>query len=756
MNHKAQYAPESSAATSRENLYPDFTLTEDNCSQEPIHRPISIQAHGHVLVVDMSGEPRLHAVSDGLAPCLGFTTEAVWSQPGFDWLPDAIQSIIAGADSTHRLPNSLGETLTLGNQVFEVQHHQHDKNLVIEFQPQSNTDVQDGFIREAAQVFRQTNELESLYAQASRIVAEAFGYDRVMIYEFDHNQHGCVVGEHKRDDLEPFLGLHYPESDIPQIARQLFLLIKSRAIPDVNGRCIALRFNPTLGPKPPNLDLTFSQLRATSPIHIEYLQNMGVGATLTFAIVINGKLWGLIACHHYLSRHIHLNHQLIGEAVAELLAKRILELVVAKQAATEAAARAVESRLLEQVKIGENYRVEILEHADAIIDLCAADGAALMTLDQCVFSTGLVPDSEALLAIRDWLVSEGHTEVFCTANFRQDVPVRIETAQAIGGMLVSCLSNLSNSYILWFRQKESQTVKWAGDPANSYSVEPASNGGEVRISPRRSFAKWLVSIEDQSRRWEDSTLAMADRVRQGMFKVELRRSAEILERSNKEFMQLTFAAAHDLQEPLRTQSNYLELMNECLETGDHDQMRKCIARVDNAATRMSDLVSDLLNYSRIGAESKREQVDLGLLVSQIIEGLEATIGESNAVLKVADLPTVRGDTAKLRQLMQNLLTNAIKYVEPGVSPEVTVSMERTGAYYSLNVKDNGIGIDPKFHSKVFLLYQRLHGRDEYRGTGIGLAICAKVAESMGAEIGVNSAPGAGSTFWLRLHHSQII
>lgn len=744
------------AGKSSGKLYPDFILTSDNCHREPIHRPTAIQGNGHLLVISNSTNPSLLAISEKLAPSMGLATDTLWSMQLSDWLPNSIMEIANNIDQADFDPRNLPEKFHLEGGVFEVIYYQHGENLVVELEPESNTEVDDQLIRTTAQAFRASDNLESLYAEATKTIARSFGFDRAMIYQFDQDQHGCVVGEYKIDSLEAFLGLHYPESDIPKIARDLFLLVKSRAISDVGCQYTRLAFHPNQKQDAKYLDLSKSQLRATSPIHIQYLQNMGVKSSLTFAIIIQGKLWGLIACHHGKPRQVLFNHKLIGEVISDLLAKRIVEIESEKRRTTEERARRIETALLQQVKLSDNYRIQIIERSALIRDLCEADGAALVSLDQCVYVSGIAPEKSTLIAIRNWLVSNGHDEVFNTSHFTRDIPVPVKVSTQIGGLLSSCICTVSDSYLMWFKHPETKVVDWAGNPENSFSIEVVEGVDDVRLSPRQSFAKWQVKVEGQSTRWEQSALDMADRVQQGFFKKELRYTAMLTERNNSEFLQLTFAAAHDLQEPMRTQSNYLDLLRESIkENAGKDDILHCVDKTEASINRMKMLVTDLLNYSQLGVSASRERVDLSSVVSSVSEELSLMIDETQTILSIGELPAIIGDPGKVEQLIRNLLTNAIKYVAPSTKPEISIYTEQDGSFWTLNVKDNGIGIDTKYHSDIFVMFKRLHGKKEYDGTGIGLAICKKVADMMGAEIGLTSASGEGSTFWLRFHNSAI-
>ncbi|MFK7853128.1 MAG: ATP-binding protein [Granulosicoccus sp.] len=742
--------------TVQSRLYPDFILSRDNCHEEPIHRPVAIQGHGHMLVLTDRPELRVHSISDCFAAALGRDTDALFGEPVMDWLPEIFHPLLSSAKNRQVSCQYSTPWDAPDGKTYDIVFHHSDDCIVFECELVSEAEIDVRTLPAIGKQFRSESNISALYQTASSLIATVFGFDRVMVYQFDKDNHGSVVGEHKREDLESFLGLHYPETDIPKIARDMFLLVRSRSIGDIYQDNNQLIFNPQLGLQIAHLDLTNSQLRAISPCHIEYLGNMGVRATLVLSLVVGGALWGLVACHHYSSKRVRFNSRAMGEVVGDMLAKRISELQTQEAARLASEGRAVEVGFLKKVKLSENYRIEILENASDTLKLCQADGVALVTLDDCPFRIGTAPEKSVLLAIRDWLVNNGHDEVFYTSKFDTVIEHKIDGESPIGGMMSSCLSNISGSYLMWFRKTVSQSVFWAGDPENSYSLKESSETGEVHLSPRDSFAKWQVVVEGQSLRWEDSAVQMAIRVREGIVRKELLYTAEKIKRSNEDFMQLTYAAVHDLQEPLRTQTNYLELMEESLGQLTKEEQIKYVLATKHATNRMRELIRDLLSYASVSSENQRQVVSVQTIVEEVLDELTTTIKQSGASIELGKLPNIRGDSIKLMQFFQNLLTNAMKYVAPDTAPMVRVYMEDEGTFCNLCVQDNGIGIDSQHFEIIFKLFQRLHRKSEYAGTGIGLATCKKIAESMDAEITVESELGCGSTFRLKIHNSIIV
>lgn len=222
--------------------------------------------------------------------------------------------------------------------------------------------------------------------------------------------------------------------------------------------------------------------------------------------------------------------------------------------------------------------------------------------------------------------------------------------------------------------------------------------------------------------------------------------ARELARSNADLEQFAYVASHDLQEPLRAVVSYLQLLERRYGSQLDERAKRYIAYAVDGGRRMQTLISDLLTYSRVGRRDIAfEDVDLEAIVKRVEAGLHVAIEESDAVLTYDPLPTVVGDSTQLTQLFQNLIVNAIKF--RGESPpRVHVSAERHDGAWLFSVRDNGIGIAPEYRERVFVLFQRLHARDEYGGTGIGLAVCKKIVERRGGTLWVEDTPGGGSTF----------
>lgn len=232
---------------------------------------------------------------------------------------------------------------------------------------------------------------------------------------------------------------------------------------------------------------------------------------------------------------------------------------------------------------------------------------------------------------------------------------------------------------------------------------------------------------------------------------QLKRTIAELKRSNSELQQFAYVASHDLQEPLRTVGSYVELLAMKYRGKLDETADRYISYAVEGANRMSALINDLLAYSRVGTRGAIfSDVDMNSVYRRALESLGRAMRENQAVITADRLPAVRGDESQLRQVLQNLLANAVKFRKPDVPPRIEVSAEPRGTDYVFSVKDNGIGIEPRFFDRIFAIFQRLHTREEYAGTGVGLAICRRIVERHGGRIWVESKPGEGSTFYFSI------
>lgn len=492
-------------------MAPGAPIDLDNCAREPIHIPGSVQPRGVLLVVQDDGGVVLQA-STNVATVLGRPVDAVLGAPLGDVLgvPAArvvLEQLAAVPDHRTRNPGLVEVATPDGPVQLDVVVHRPPPATLADPGPVFVVELEpaDGprpltygstyeSVRDAIADLNRAGELTELYDIAARHARRLLGFDRVMIYRFDAEYNGEVVAEARRDDLEPFLGLHYPASDIPAQARAMYEKSWIRLISDVDYVPVpVLPAADPLSGRP--LDLTFATLRSVSPIHCEYLRNMGVRASMSISLLRDGKLWGMVACHHYSGPHapsygVRAAAEFLGVALSARLVAQVEEDAVAEtRRASGVLARLVGASRDEEVRLAQ-----ALTRTGDLLALVPADGV-VVSIGSDVLTLGDVPDGAGLRALAAWASSVG--EVLATDRLAEepgapDVP-------GVAGAVALPLPD--GGTVVWLRGEVVRTVDWGGDPHHKVLAVPDGDG--VRLSPRQSFDLWREQVRGRSLPWDD-------------------------------------------------------------------------------------------------------------------------------------------------------------------------------------------------------------------------------------------------------------
>ncbi|MDB5772728.1 MAG: signal transduction histidine kinase, partial [Burkholderia sp.] len=342
---------------------------------------------------------------------------------------------------------------------------------------------------------------------------------------------GKVISEAKRADLESFLGQYFPASDIPQQARALYLKNTIRVISDANFERI--RINPQFDASGEPLDLSFAHLRSVSPIHCEYLRNMGVGASMSISIIVDGELWGLIACHHYGPRTLSMAQRIAAEMFGDFFSLHLTALRHRQSLDSATAARAALDDLLQAAVRVEDIHALLRERLQDFGRLIPADGLA-MWLDGELTTSGITPPDEAIPVLARFAETVAQGRVWASHKL-SDVLAGAETyADVASGMLALPLSQRPRDYVFLFRKEVVQTLDWGGNPNKTYESGPMGD----RLTPRKSFAVWKETVHQQSVPWSEQEREFAEAARMALVGVILQHS-ELLadERSKAEVRQ---------------------------------------------------------------------------------------------------------------------------------------------------------------------------------------------------------------------------
>ncbi|MBD1836707.1 GAF domain-containing protein [Coleofasciculus sp. FACHB-64] len=737
---------------------PGINIT--SLKEAPIHNASKVQPHGIIFVL---AEPELTIlqVSSNISTVFGISPENMLQKKLEEVLdPFQVDRIKAGLlEENLDFINPIkiwarrkGDEYLVFDGIF---HRNADGFLILELEPaisQENIPFLSFYhlARASINQLEKTSTLGDFCQIIVKEVRKVTGFDRVMLYKFDDDGHGSVLAEEKLESMEPYLGLHFPESDIPKPARKLFTSNWIRLIPDATSQSAELF--PILNPvnqRP--LDLTNSILRSASPCHIQYLHNMGVGASLTISLMKEQKLWGLIACHHQSPKYVSYELRKACEFLGRVIFSEISTREETEDYGYRMKLAYIQSALVEYMSQEENFIDGLVKHQPNLLELANAKGAAVCFGGDCTM-VGETPTEEELNFLVQWLKNNVEEEVFYSDSLPQIYPDAESFKNVASGLLAIPISK--NNYVLWFRPEVIQTVNWGGDPNKAFEVNQSE--GNIRLCPRKSFDLWKETVRLTSLPWKQVEIKAALELRKAIINIVLRQADELaqlaqdLERSNAELKKFAYVASHDLQEPLNQVANYVQLLEmRYLEQLDEDA-KEFIGFTVEGVSLMQTLIDDVLAYSKVDMQAiEFEMTGVDTALDRALANLRGRISETGAAIAHDPLPTVMADSTQLMQLFQNLIGNAIKF-RSEQPPEIHVGASRLEDAWLFSVRDNGIGIDPQFSDRIFVIFQRLHTRDEYQGTGMGLAICKKIVECHRGRIWVESQLGQGATFYFTI------
>ena len=733
------------------------------CDREPIRIPGSIQPHGILLSLDGDSLRILQASGNAeqlfripVENLLGRRLPEVLREMNAGELVDAIECAALDTNPVYLA------SVSMAGRAYRAVAHLHAGRVIVEFEEAATGQLFDGnvsfhnlypLVRTFLDRLQGLETVEELAQMAAEEVRAITGFERSLVYKFDPSWNGQVIAESRGPGIESYLDLWFPASDIPAQARELYQLNRLRLIADTDYKPVPLV--PALDPetKAP-LDLSYATLRSVSPVHIEYLHNMGLRASMSISILRDGKLWGLISLHSRTPKtvpfEVRVACDFLGQAFSTHLA--------AKEGQAEYEhrlhLRSITAKLLGYMAEEERFIDGLINHPDELLALTAASGAAVLFEGNCR-QVGITPPEPAIRALVNWLSDNRQAaEVFRTESLPVEMPGGERFREDASGVLAVSISKLYNSYVVWFRPEVIRTVKWSGDPQKP--VEATAKG--MRIHPRKSFEAWKETVRGKSLPWRPSEVEAASELRNALVGVVLRKAEELaalsaeLQRSNKELEAFSYSVSHDLRAPFRHIVGYAQLLEDHLGDKADETAVRFLNTIADAAHSAGMLVDSLLNFSRVGrAALHLMDVPMAAMVEEIRQELaEQEPATRDIVWQIGRLPTVQCDPVLMRMVWLNLLSNALKYSRKKAATRIEVSCESTEDWHTFAVSDNGAGFKQKYAGKLFGVFQRLHNQEEFEGTGIGLANVRRAVGKHGGRTWAEGALDAGAVFYFTL------
>ena len=693
-----------------QSITTDPSLDITACDREPIHVPGSIQPHGLLLIADAS----LTVVGGA-----GDLEQRVSA----GWLGRSLSALI-GQDADALLAR-MEEQSVVGSPVegtterFDVTLHRSGDLILAELEPVAAEPMGSGemlgLLGGFAAGFERAGDLQALCARAATAFRELTGFDRVMIYRFLDDDAGRVVAEDRAPGLGTFLHHHFPASDIPRQARALYVRNRTRAIPTASYVPQPIRPAAYAG-----TDLSDVGVRSVSPIHLQYLRNMGVAASASISIVKDGLLWGLIACHHETPRMLAADVRAAAATLAAGLARQIRAKEEAETYRERLRLRAAEDVIIPKLAgaVGLPQSAERVK-SDLKVML-GGDGFALVH-GRTLVCEGHCPPPEAIAAIADWAEQQG-PEPFATRELGVDYPpAAVHAARASGLLAIPLIEE--NGLLLWFRAEQIEEVEWAGNPHKSVALTP----GET-LSPRASFETWTEAVRGRSRRWTLEEIEAAHRLRRAFHEAFQARSVRELNarltRTLSDKDQLIEQKDLLMKEVDHRIQNSLQLVSAFLAMQARNAGDEVASALREAQARLSAVAQV---HRRLYRDDQIATVDLSRYLEELAGDMKASLGSDWASRMTLDLAPVLipSDRAvNVGLVMTELVINATKYAYGGAAGPISIGLEQHRNRLRLIVADDGRGKsggNVGFGSRMMgAMVQRLDGDIEYADNKPGL------------------------------------
>ncbi|TAE59775.1 MAG: GAF domain-containing protein [Nostocales cyanobacterium] len=728
-----------------------------NCAKEQIHIPGSIQPHGTVIVVDQESFNIIQASTN---------VDIFFARPHTDLINTHLTEIL---DQTiiQKIQDCLNQDFSainplrikINNQHLNLIVHENDNLVFLEFEPideKYNNDFLSFYnmTKKVIDQMQSSGNLQELSEVIVKNIRELTNFDRVMVYRFDADASGDVIAEAKQEELESLYGLRYPAIDVPDTAKKLYSLNYIRLIPDIEYQPVPLPNHPENNQP---FDLSYSTLRSVSPCHIEYLENMGVRASMSISLIHENKLWGLIACHHYSPKYLPYEVRSACEFLGKVMSLNLIAKADQENLNYKVQIKEKLSELFEKLSHTVDISESLYNNLDLLQSIVNAQGLAICFENE-IRLFGVTPELNDIHNLVNFLKSHQSHNLYFTDRLPEICPSAVKFQSLASGIIILYLSRVENSYIIWFRPEVSQTVKWAGNPHKEAKLEA---DGTLTLSPRKSFELWKQTVTGRSLPWLSYEIQQVMEFRNLLIDIIFKKSNELLElnielkRSNDELDSFAYIASHDLKEPLRGIYNYSYLLLEDYQAAlDEDGNRK-LNTLMTLTKRMEKLIDVLLYYSRLGRkELIIENVNIAEIVANDIKNIIQASQTENIDIRIPrKIPNIKADKILVEEVFLNLITNAIKYNnKPEKWVEINYLLDSSKSSQPIfYVRDNGIGIQEQHQEIVFRIFKRLHGQNKFGGgTGAGLTIVKKIIERHGGKIWIESNYGEGTTFYFTL------
>ncbi len=719
------------------------------CEDEAIQFCGKVQEFGFLLVAN--SEQQIIAASENCVKWLRVPYDELLGLP----LADLVKHHLPMVESAiHNHSSALASQtvnerrvseLILGDSPFYLSMYAYEQHIYLEFERKLPNQVPSfTSLYTYAQKLENTDHIWQALCQC---ISDIIGFDRVMTYKFKEDNSGQVVAETVKPNLESYMGLHYPEFDIPQQARALYLKHLSRLTSDIHGPTFSVH-----GVHVAPIDLSLSAVRALSPVHLQYLENAGAQASISFSIIVHGKLWGLITCQHESARLVDLSQRHLCVLLTQYAVNRYLSLQKEIDLHFGKQIKEFELALKEKLLLKSDILSALSSFAPQVCDFAKSDGFAIVHKD-ATFVFGVAPPIAAVRSIHSFINQQDKKPLYKSDDFvlRHGTELQLGTVDFAGLVKMDVDSSRTFSLFLFKREQVIERL-WAGKPEKIITYDQQLQA--FVPSPRNSFDAWKQLVRGVAPAWQQSDIYIMKRIRK-LIRESLLRKSEEIQSLNQELILLnnaldtySYTVSHDLKNPLSVIKLSVQML-QSKRAVPPELLSKLIANMKDASELMESMLNKIYEFSKV-KEFRYEPalIHTDQMIAQIVAHCKTLYVAQHCEVTLGTLHPIFGEKTLIYQLFSNVISNSIKYSSKQTSAKVSIHSSADTRRIRYTIEDNGIGISSTELNSIFEIFKRMSNSSGYEGSGVGLAIVKRIVDRIGVTIDVESEMGRGTRFHL--------
>lgn len=719
-----------------------------DCHEEQIHIPAHIQSYGYLLGLNAK-DRTIQFYSENISQLFDISEDILGEkiEDHYYIFKKIIKSsIYQNIDANQKEASKNLDRILIDEDYYHLTIYKFHGLIYIELEKYLKKQISRNTIYRGIKHIQSAKSEEEIWSALVKSICEITNYDRVMIYKFMNDGSGKVVAEEKRPYMESFINLHYPESDIPRQARALYLLNYKRIFSNVHSKPVPIISNSN------QIDLTYSTVRAMSPVHGLYIKNSGASSSFSTSIIVDNKLWGMVTCHSVEPKHIDLFTRIQAETCTIIAANAYFSLKSRMVIENEALFTLKSTQLKNRLSQYDNLKESLFENLETVLEISNADGFAVVFENE-VGSTGETPDKDIIYQIAHWarknsITSLYHDNAFAL-NHKEEIP-GLDTKAS--GVVISFLGKERNRILIWFRKEFREHIDWAGNPEKKVELVEIYNERKKMISPRTSFMIFSEEIQGKSKYWSNKDILEIRKIHDTILETVQHQFEKIyqlnkeLRQVNEELDSFSHTISHDLATPLTVIKLNMQMI---AKNSENEKEKSKIDYVLNEIDNMSEMMANVLQLSRLKySEYQLEKINPRNFIEKICEDSKLSYDSCTEIF-IGPTPEIMGEPTLLYQLFQNLITNAVKYSSKKENPKVQIRGKENGMYIEYEISDNGIGIPASENENVFKLFKRFDNAKSFSGSGVGLTIVQRIMKRLNGHLTFESKENVGTTFVLK-------